>query len=148
MANNIILDADLDPQSKKPSVQNYASTGQRFINYLIDMIAFYLIVFLIGMVMGTNSSLTSMMDSPLFGLSLYGVFFLYYLVMEVSMGKTIGKLVTRTMVVNEHGEKPDTGTILLRTLIRFIPFEPFSAFASNARMWHDSWTKTYVIKSN
>jgi hypothetical protein len=34
-------------------------------------------------------------------------------------------------------------TVLLRTLCRIVPFEPFSAFGGHP--WHDKWTRTYVI---
>jgi len=55
-------------------------------------------------------------------------------------------MVTGTVVVDENGDKPSVGSTLLRSLIRFIPFEAFTAFSSSGQMWHDSWTKTHVVK--
>lgn len=36
------------------------------------------------------------------------------------------------------------GTTLLRTISRYVPFEAFSCFGE--RGWHDTWSKTYVVK--
>jgi uncharacterized RDD family membrane protein YckC len=50
-------------------------------------------------------------------------------------------------VVTENGDKPSFGIVLLRTLIRFVPFEPFSILSASTKMWHDTWTKTTVVKN-
>jgi uncharacterized RDD family membrane protein YckC len=72
--------------------------------------------------------------------------FVYYVFMEFYFQATIGKLLTGSVVVNEYGDKPDFKSICLRTIIRIVPFEPFSIFwVDGDRWWHDSWTKTYVI---
>jgi uncharacterized RDD family membrane protein YckC len=75
------------------------------------------------------------------------LFFLaYYVVCECYFQRTIGKLTTDSIVVNEYGEKPDFKTVCLRTIIRIVPFDPFSIFwVGGDRLWHDTWTKTYVI---
>lgn len=69
----------------------------------------------------------------------------YYSILEASTGRSIAKYITKTKVVNYKGETPDFGTILLRTLCRFIPFEPFSFLGSDASGWHDTLSKTKVI---
>ena len=71
----------------------------------------------------------------------------YYLVSEATTARTLGKLVTGTKVVNEHGGKPTFGQYLGRTFARFIPFEAFSFFGTPTRGWHDSLPRTYVIKA-
>ena len=52
------------------------------------------------------------------------------------------------MVVNVHGAKPSVNAIIKRTLCRFIPFEPFTFLGLNSRGWHDSFSKTYVVKKH
>jgi uncharacterized RDD family membrane protein YckC len=58
--------------------------------------------------------------------------------------RTVGKFITQTIVVDEHGEKPHHETILIRSLCRLIPFNPFSVLFLG-RGWHDSISKTYVV---
>lgn len=82
-------------------------------------------------------------------LSLIFIFSLpiYYILCEYFFQQTVGKFFTNSVVVNEYGEKPDFKTILVRTVIRFVPFEQFSFFNQN-RGWHDRWTDTHVIKKS
>lgn len=67
----------------------------------------------------------------------------YYVLFEGVWGRTPGKLIFGTVVVNASGGKPWFGRILVRTLCRFIPFEPFSFLGK--RGWHDSIPNTYVV---
>jgi len=68
MGENLILDADLDPNAKGPLTENYASTGQRFINYLIDLAAYYALLFLLGAFLGNSESYVEIVNSPWFSL--------------------------------------------------------------------------------
>jgi uncharacterized RDD family membrane protein YckC len=133
-----------------------ASTGQRFLNYLIDVIVFYLvIIFGIGVGlygMGGNGFTTysSSSDSFLSELEYRIIFllvyaFLYCLTEIILGGRTIGKLITGTKAVNMDGSRMEPKTILIRSLSRAVPFEQFSAFGSPCYPWHDKWSKTYVI---
>ena len=58
-------------------------------------------------------------------------------------GRSIGKFITGTKAVNADGSDMRVETILLRSLSRVVPFEPFSAFGGHP--WHDKWTRTHVI---
>lgn len=83
-----------------------------------------------------------------YGISL-GVLLLYYIAMEGFFGFTVGKLITGTRVVTENGGKPRWGQIVGRTFARFIPFEPFSVLFANdkkRRGWHDSLSRTWVVR--
>ena len=74
---------------------------------------------------------------------------IYYFVFEVWLQKTIGKMVTKTKVVMADGSKPTASKILLRSIIRIVPFEPFSSVGTKKEQrtwWHDRWTKTRVVK--
>ena len=69
--------------------------------------------------------------------------FVYYFIFEYYLQRTPGKLLMRTRVEREDGGKPTWGNIFIRTLVRFLPFEIFSG---PGQWWHDSWSKTQVVK--
>lgn len=78
-----------------------------------------------------------------------GMMLVYYITMEGFFGVTVGKLVTGTRVVNEQGGKPTWGQALGRTFGRLIPFEAFSVLLSDDRRgWHDSLSKTWVVRKS
>lgn len=126
-----------------------ASTGKRFLNCLIDFIVFYISFSLFLAVLLISAHLTVVPDnsaaSELLLEALIIVFFsAYYSFCEhIFNGRTVGKFITGTKAVNEDGTKMNFRTVLLRSLSRIVPFEPFSAFGGHP--WHDKWTKTYVI---
>ncbi|WP_348813228.1 RDD family protein [Flavobacterium maritimum] len=130
-----------------------ATQGQRFLNYVIDLIVQYLIIFVLGFIFTILSLLTGytgIMDwiGSMGDLEGYVVFFfvviLYYTLFESLCSRTIGKYITKTIVVNEDGSKPDSQIILKRTLCRLIPFDGLS-FLGSGRGWHDSISDTYVV---
>lgn len=71
---------------------------------------------------------------------------IYYLFFESIFGRTMGKFLTGSIVVNEHGLKPDFATICKRTLCRLIPFDALSFLGKSEMFWHDSISKTYVVE--
>ena len=126
-----------------------ASTGKRFLNYLIDVIAYYFVVIVI--VMGTifsgnqNIAEEAASESLLANLVALLLFFGYYTVMEATFdGKTLGKFITRTRAVRDDGSALGWDKAALRSICRFIPFEPFSLLGGG-RGWHDSIAKTVVV---
>ncbi|NLA48703.1 MAG: RDD family protein [Bacteroidales bacterium] len=131
-----------------------ASRGKRFANYLIDFIFLMIFSIILGIIVGIVLAIMSPSSRSIFEQDnelinyLFGsiVGIIYYCVLEATTGKTIAKFITKTKVVNEEGEKPDFGTILLRTLCRLIPFEPFSFLGSDNSGWHDKLSKTRVIE--
>ncbi|MDI3319084.1 RDD family protein [Pinibacter soli] len=70
--------------------------------------------------------------------------FIYYFVMEAAFKVTIGKIVSRTIVVDERGQKAGSWDVMKRALSRFIPFDALSFLFRN-RGWHDELSGTYVI---
>ncbi|MCP4537126.1 MAG: RDD family protein [Chloroflexi bacterium] len=73
----------------------------------------------------------------------------FYWFFECIWGRTPGKLVANTKVVGMDGAEPaEAWRVALRAVIRFVPFEPLSYFFSSppGNMWHDTWTKTRVVK--
>jgi len=136
-----------------------ASGGKRFANYLIDLLVFYILVFMAGIVIGMVSPGTiDSIDDENAGFNFVenvvfiSIFVLYTFGIEaIFKGKTFGKLMTGTRAVNEDGSNITAKTALLRGLSRVVPFEAFSALGNPSYPWHDKWTRTYVIdesKSN
>ena len=134
-------------------VLDTASGGTRFVNYLIDSIGIWLFqTYGLGYLI-ENFFLNNFIDD--FNVNTYtyavtGIFFLsaflYYALFEIIFEKTPGKFLTKTRVVNLQGGKAEMGDILLRSLIRYIPFEPFSFLGDSAIGWHDKWSKTRVVR--
>ncbi|RYJ41332.1 RDD family protein [Flavobacterium beibuense] len=129
-------------------------SGKRFANYVIDTIVFYVIIFIIAALAGLMSGILGI-DGPLMWISTIGageelllnlsVLYIYSTFMESLTQRTIGKYITGTKVVMQDGSKPKIGTILLRSLCRFIPLDAFTFFGDKSRGWHDSLSKTYVV---
>lgn len=137
----------------------HATQGQRFLNYLIDNILMSKgLSYVTGYVIGSALNL-------LFPDFMYGVFYgesrvLYYLLIyliaifnyliyytlceKFFRGYTLGKLITGTRAIRADGQELVFKDALLRSLIRLVPFEPFSGFGVP---WHDGWTRTMVIKT-
>lgn len=126
-----------------------ATSGQRFVNLVIDAMIKMALLFAFGFVMGMAGQaefFTNIGTAGEFMMNLV-LTVLYYTFLEGLTGRSIGKLVTGTKVVDANGNPPGFGRAFLRSLCRFIPFEPFSFLGSDARGWHDSITKTWVIKA-
>ncbi|MFY0673283.1 MAG: RDD family protein [Bacteroidia bacterium] len=116
-----------------------ADLGVRFANLFIDGI--------IVRVLNTVLTLAIATIEPSIGYVVgFLTYFIYYIALEAATGQTLGKMITGTIVVDEHGQKIDGGKAAIRTICRIIPFEPLSFFGSKRRGWHDTISKTYVIK--
>ncbi|WP_243348470.1 RDD family protein [Parabacteroides sp. FAFU027] len=76
------------------------------------------------------------------------IMFFYYLIWEASCGRTAGKFITRSVVIDEDGNLPSFKTTLYRTLCRFIPFEPISVLIHERIGWHDMFPRTRVVDVN
>ena len=146
-------------QDKTFKVTNYmmASIETRIVNCIIDYILRIIIAVVIAFVIDVlffGDSLFSIADwvaqmnqaeEFLLGMLLM---FIYYTVTETLWGRSLAKFITGTMVVNEDGSKADIQTILIRSANRLIPFEFLTFLQNGARGWHDSNSKTYVVRTN
>ena len=139
---------------------NYASSGQRFVNWLIDnLVMRFGVSYLTGAGVGVLLQLIS--PEILFELASGGRGFIfwavsyfigicnylfYYTISEkLFRGYTLGKLISGTRAVRDDDEELTFKDALLRSLCRIVPFEVFSALAGFP--WHDKWTKTKVVKT-
>ncbi len=131
-----------------------ASSGKRFLNYIIDLLFFYVLVVAMGVLIGLIfPDIIDGIDDSSPGLGLWDRFLtllfygLYMFFTElIFRGKSLGKLITRTKAVNEHdGSEISFEKAFFRGLSRAVPFEAFSALGSPSYPWHDKWTNTIVI---
>ena len=76
----------------------------------------------------------------------YVVAFGYYVIFEGLTGRTVGKLVTGTEVVNGEGGGLTLNQLVIRNLSRFIPFEPLSFLGPEPEGWHDILARSFVVK--
>ncbi len=140
------------PQTDAPPVPELAAPhygdatlGQRFANVVIDyfgvMMFAAVIGFLSAVVMGPES--LDQIPDQLFGIVAMTA---YYVLLEGLTGRTLGKLITRTRVIGEDGDRPTWARIVGRTLSRFVPFEMFSFLGGDGRGWHDRWSRTRVVR--
>ena len=136
-------------QSEFPFGAEYASATQRFVNYLIDTIIFYVVMYgmttflLVLFYISTGTPGNSGSFQILLFLVSYILYVFFCTFSEgASRGRSVGKLVTRTKVVKED----ESEISLIRSLCRLVPFEAFSAFGGYP--WHDRWSHTKVIRIN
>lgn len=130
-----------------------ASTGKRFANLVIDLIAMYAFYMALGILLALLSpsflesldadSTQSALVDRLLSLVLYALFM--GLVEGLFKGKSLGKLITGTRAVNLDGSKITFSKAFARGFSRAVPFCAFSAFGTPCDPWQDRWTDTMVI---
>ena len=137
------LKQDLIPLETMP-----ASRWLRLANLLVDYLGFIGLAVLVGVIVGVvggDAGIQILETIPDFVLGA-PIYLGYYFMCEALTGRTLGKLITGTRVVNEEGLPASTGQIFGRSLARLIPFEAFSFFGTEGRGWHDRMPGTYVVK--
>ncbi|WP_299458582.1 RDD family protein [uncultured Microscilla sp.] len=122
------------------------NSNTRLIHHIVDVVAVYLLFFVIIKIsLSTGSRLWYRMTYFDVILFFYLVKMSYYALMEIFFSKTIGKMITKTKVVDMEGNKPTLFQIIFRSFFRLIPFEPFSFLGTDASGWHDKMSDTRVI---
>jgi uncharacterized RDD family membrane protein YckC len=121
----------------------YVIGWSRYGHYLIDMIVVDVVIIIL--IFGIHVFLPQFLPKPYWfwiGFSML-IWMFYYFIFESTMQRTVGKMLTKCIVINEYGNKPDISSIAARSVFRMIPFEMFSCL--NGLGWHDQWSKTYVV---
>ena len=137
----------------------YASFTQRVIGGVIDEIAIWSLVYLLYKWFFPT---LFFINHPL--LCLLGVILLlsvlsycYYFLLEFYFGRTLGKWICRTKVVDENGNKPSAATIARRELYHMSPWDTlgrpwfllggyYDEDGHLTRMYHDAKSGTKVVK--
>ena len=112
-----------------------AGKGRRFLNWLIDRaVLFALTVAMLAILVAVDGEhWADRYDALGFwwqSLLQLALALVYYVALEGFFGISIGKLITGTRVVDERGRAPTPVQAAIRTLCRFIPFEPLSVAPS------------------
>jgi uncharacterized RDD family membrane protein YckC len=130
-----------------------AGSGKRLANYLIDLVSFYVFMYFMSYVIVEVSYDFAVLIYGGEGFNLAGrliilvLYGMYMGLMEAAFkGRSLGKLITGTVAVNEDGSRISGQTALLRGLSRAVPFNAFSALGTPSYPWHDKWNKTYVVE--
>ena len=112
----------------------------RLYNFLIDSTIFFIIVLIFSMLLKNHIERQGLKYLMIL------LYYVYYFTFELTTGKTIGKMITKTRVVNtDNDRKPNFTRILIRTISRLIPIDIISyAFSSNGI--HDIISKTELKK--
>jgi uncharacterized RDD family membrane protein YckC len=132
--------------------------GKRFIHLIVDRIATTALSYGVGAVFGfVYGSLRVDPTLPLSAdeltrLNIAGyalgvvVVMSYFIFLEVLFQRTLGKLLTGTIVIAADGGPPTLGQIVGRNFARLIPFDAFSFLGCNNPVgWHDSLSGTRVV---
>ena len=147
--------AALTPQTRAPlDMERFgpASKGKRFLNCVIDQIGYMAMGVGAGVLLalleeaGLGTGFDFEEESKLRDWVVGALMVLvYYSFFETLFGRTPGKWITGTKVVNLNGTKPGFGRILGRTFARLVPFEAFSFLGGGDSGWHDKWSDTVVV---
>ena len=125
-----------------------AGKGQRFVNGLIDW-AFSCLFFIITVnlfdIVIPEVNQTQELIGLKYALAVLSII-CYYCIMEGISGRTFGKIITRTRVVNENGQHPSFKSVLMRSLYRILPLDWISFLYWKYDGGHDRWTKTRVVQ--
>jgi uncharacterized RDD family membrane protein YckC len=112
----------------------------RLYNFLIDSLVFFIVVIIFSTLFKDyilEEHLKYIMIS---------LYYLYYFVMEWTLGQTVGKMITKTKVVSSVTyKKPGALRILIRTLCRLIPIDFFSYLFIPIGI-HDRVSRTELIQ--
>lgn len=145
MDNQIeVLDAEIYESNVTRKPIHLVSGMVRFVNFVIDNSIVLLLSAIIQAsgLLGEFGYARNVFFSPNYILASL----CYFVTSEYYFKKSIGKVVTRTMVVRRDGKDVRFWNIFIRTLCRHIPFEPLSCFGSNVVGWHDSLSNTHVVR--
>lgn len=132
-----------------------AKPGQRFFNFIIDMVMLSVILFIGLVIFIANTTTTPNEGKELINRFLTNrllqytvtscITLLYYNFFEIFTSRTIGKFCTNTIVVDENGDEVGYEAIMIRSLIRIIPLYWISFIVFPTRGLHDFISKTYVV---
>jgi uncharacterized RDD family membrane protein YckC len=161
------MDSNFTPAESQPDLfDSYveytrASTGSRLLNYVIDNLFMrFVLTYATGYAVGYLLAILSPAFSSrlvyeeesgflyiFLGLIIvYFNYIVYYTFCEFAFkGRTLGKLISGTKAIKHDGKALTFNDAMFRSLSRLVPFEAFSALWGEP--WHDSWTKTVVVKA-
>jgi len=127
-----------------------------FVNYVIDLLSFYVFMYFFSYVLVVISYDIALLiygqsddEFNIAGRLLLLLFYGMYMgfIEAIFGGRSLGKLITGTIAVNQDGTRINVQTALKRGLFRAVPFNVFSALGTPCYPWHDRWSKSYVVNA-
>lgn len=113
--------------------------GLRFVNFLLDTTIYFLLLIVVLIILEKDFALENIKWIACI------LYFLYYFLFEYFKGQTIGKMVTKSVVVSTGGNNNFYFIqLFLRTVMRFIPLDIFS-YLFAGRGLHDRISRTNTI---
>lgn len=117
--------------------------GKRFVNHIVDSGLFYLLVRIIF-----SEPVRAARFSPIYAILIGVAFYLIYqFLSELFFKRTIGKLITKTIVVMKDGDVPTLSSVFIRTISRMIPFNGIVTLITGKSI-HERVSKTVCIDCN
>ena len=145
-----VIDSQIQLESPNASfkLSNYellkVNRTTRFFHFVIDLFFAYIFSFLVGYLFGALQLAHLVVENQyLFGAM---VIFIFFFFQEFFFGKTIGKFITKTSVVDKTGNRPSLTLLIIRNISRLIPFDALTYLSKEKRGLHDIFSTTYVIK--
>ncbi|WP_299336792.1 RDD family protein [uncultured Psychroserpens sp.] len=111
----------------------------RLSNYIIDILVIYILWIIVSLFTNTGYLNVFLLSA---------IMFLYYFLFEALTSQTLGKLITKTKVVNKDGSKPHVISILIRSISRLFPLDWLSYMFGNDIGMHDLFSNTILTKKN
>ena len=119
----------------------------RFINFIIDLFLYSIIVSTLLVILNKYSSILNQGNENYQRIISILFYILYYFIFEFFIQTTPGKLITKCKVISIDLKTPSILSILLRSIFRIIPLEPISIFfTSKKECLHDKLSKTKIIR--
>ncbi len=122
---------------------NIADKGTRVGNFIIDSSIIFVLILIQAVILGGMLDVITNDNLPFEGIYFFVFYFFYYFLFEYFFGKTPGKYLTKTIVVNCHGAQPSFKAVLMRSIARLIPYDYFSFIFGQGL--HDFISNTIVI---
>lgn len=113
-----------------------ASATRRGLVFLIDLVLLSLVLYLLAKFSSINKYALATLP------------FIYYFFSELIFLRTLGKLLTRTKVSTEEGQRPSVWRILARTILRIaLPFDAAFILFGRPTVLHDLGSDTVVKRA-
>ena len=146
VTNNMQADLEEKIEKEKEFNSKKVSSWIRLANYAIDFTASIVLFIILGLIIGLFYNIENEYISHSFIYALLVITnFGYYIFMEYKYQRTLGKFITKTIVLTKDGKKTKFSDILARTFCRLIPFDWLSYFFTSNGL-HDRLSNTTVIK--
>ena len=122
------------------------SRKNRFWSYILDrvIIIFWYFIFRLFANELILDNLQSYVVTIIHLSGFIAIYFIYFLMLETVAQTSFAKKIFKAIIVNQKGQKPTFKQVLIRNLMRLMPFDTFS-FVFDRRGFHDKVSKTYVV---